>query len=244
MSSVSKRATKEIDKTAQIMKMTPTTLNKLDFENAYAEMTVYREYDLNRPSEIKFQPHQVLPFAQQEREFWDQFDPKTFDIKCRFVRLLNQHLNTQRKTKNWLDEKIKELGRRTNLREVFIPAEAISTPITQTPVKKIEKLSPPPSKRAKKSPSVKESSHAEDSSSSETEKTPSKEVLGSSDMSSFEYDSDKNYELDLLSFNAAFIKYARAKKEYNSRWSNLKDAAKKLPGKCDFNIDGTSLKDE
>ena len=175
MKKVSKRAAKEIDKTALAMKTAPTTLDKLDFENAYAEMTMYREYDLTKPSEIKFQPSQVLPFAQQEREFWDQFDPKTFDVKCRFVRLLNQHLNIQRKRKNWLDKKIVELGRRTNLRDVFIPAEAISTPIEQTPVKEVENPSQPPSKKAKTSPFVIEVTPAEDSSSSESEKPTFKE---------------------------------------------------------------------
>jgi hypothetical protein len=170
MSSVSKRVAKVTDKIALAMKMAPTTLNKLDFENAYAEMTVYREYDVSKPAELKFTPAQVLPFLQQEREFWDQFDPKRFDTNCRLVRVLYQHLIKQRKTKNWLEDKIKELGRRTNLREVYIPAEAISTPIMQTPVKKIEKTSPPPSKRAKTTPVVEEVIPEEDSSSSESEK--------------------------------------------------------------------------
>ena len=88
MSSVKKRVAKETDKLALAMETTPTLLNKLDYENAYAEMTMYREYDLNKPADIKFTPAQVLPFCQQEREFWDQFDPETFDIKCKLVRLL------------------------------------------------------------------------------------------------------------------------------------------------------------
>jgi hypothetical protein len=88
---------------------------------------------------------------------------------------LQKHLGAQRKTKKWLTAKLDENEGRTDLRDIFIPAEAISTPIMQSPVKKIEKSSPPPSKRAKTSPIVEEVTPAEDSSSSESERLPFKE---------------------------------------------------------------------
>jgi hypothetical protein len=50
MSSVSKRAAKESEKTVPAMEMAPTTRMKLDYENAYARMTVYREFDRNKPA--------------------------------------------------------------------------------------------------------------------------------------------------------------------------------------------------
>ena len=88
MSSVSKRAAKESEKKVPAMEMAPTTRMKLDYENAYARMTVYREFDRSKPAEIKFTPAQVLPFCQQEGVFWDQFDQETFDSKCNLVRQL------------------------------------------------------------------------------------------------------------------------------------------------------------
>ena len=149
MNNGNKHAAKEIDKLTAVMEMTPTTKMMLDYENGYTHHIRYREYDINKPAEIKFTPPQLLPFLQQESEFWDQFKPETFDVKCKLVRMLQKHLFKQRKTKKWLTAKLLENEGRTDLRKIEIPVESIYTPATQSPLKKDKKSPAAPSKRVK-----------------------------------------------------------------------------------------------
>ena len=84
----------------------------------------------------------------------------------------------------------------------------------------------------------------EDFSSEESEKSQVSKKSGSADSLTYNYESDRNYELELADFNKTFLKYVSARKAYMLAWRELKLVTQLLPGTSIFTIDGVAVDSE